>query len=91
MANVELKFNADGWDEIVKEVINEVAVPRMKRVADASNAGLDRPGYLVSTEGDNPLQKRDYRATVITATEDAMYDNAKNDTLLKNFHLAGGD
>jgi hypothetical protein len=87
----ELKIDADGWDEVVKEVINTVAVPRMERVAAASNEQLDRPGYMVSVEGSEALQKRDYRATVITATEDAMYDNAKNNTLVANFYLAGGD
>lgn len=91
MAKTELTFHAEAWDDIVKGVINEVGVPAMQRVADASNAGLDRPGYMVSVEGDDPLRKRDYRATVITATEDAMYDNAKHNTLVNNFYLAGSD
>lgn len=90
MAKTELKIEADGWDEIVKGVINTVGVQAMERVAAASNANLDRPGYMVSVEGSKALRKRDYRATVITATEDAMYDNAKNNTLVENFYLAGG-
>jgi hypothetical protein len=90
MARNRIKFNRKGWDEIVEHVIDTEGVARMQRVADASNANLDRPGYKVSAEGDKRLRKRNYRATVITATEDAMYDNAKNQTLIRNLPAAGG-
>ena len=87
-----IRFNKAGWDEVVKHVIDTEGVDRMKRVADASNQGLDDPnGYQVSTEGDEPLSKRDYTATVITASAEAMRDNAKHNTLVKNLHRAGGN
>lgn len=86
----KLKFNKAAWNAMVKEIIETEGVARMQRVADAANAHLDRPGYMVSVEGDDPLTKRDYRATVITATEDAMYDNARNNRLVTEFHKAGG-
>lgn len=89
-ANIE--FNKRGWDQIVKDVIDNHGVPRMQRVADAANEGLEDPeGYQVSVQGDDPLTKRDYRATVITTTAEAMVDNAKRNTLIQDFHLAGGD
>lgn len=89
----KLEFEADGWDEIVKGVINTVGVERMTRVAEACNQseGLGDGGFMASVEGSRPLQKRDYRATVITVTEDAKRANAKNNTLVNNFYLAGGD
>ena len=86
-----IKFHDAGWDKIVGDIIDTEGVSRMRRVADASNANLDREGYKVSVEGDKPLRKRDFRATVITATDDAKYDNGKNNTLVQNLHLAGGD
>ncbi|MGV0805807.1 hypothetical protein [Mycolicibacterium setense] len=85
-----IKFNAKGWDELAEQVIETEGVQRMQRVADAANSHLDREGYKVSVEGGKPLQKRDYRATVITATADAMYDNQKNNRLVSEFHRAGG-
>lgn len=88
MANI--KFNLKGWDEIARHVIKTEGRKRMERVADAANSNLDEPGYLVSDEGDEPLKKRDYSATVITATAEAMRDNSKNNTLVRNLHLAGG-
>jgi|GEM_PF-2465166 len=91
MARNRIKFHSKGWDEVVEHVIDTEGVPRMQRVADASNANLDRPGYKVSTEGGKRLQQRDYRATVITATEDAMYDNQKNNRLVSEFYQAGGE
>ena len=93
MAKAKIKFHKKGWDKIVTQVIDNEGVPRMKRVADACNTGLDsgREGYKVSTEGDDPLEKRDYRATVITTSAEAIIDNAKHNTLIQNFHLAGGD
>lgn len=45
-------------------------------------------GYMVGVEGDDPLQKHDYRATVITASAAAMWHNAKHQTLLKYFVMA---
>ena len=45
----------------------------------------------MSTEGSKAMTKRDFRATVITATADAKYDNQKNNRLVNEFHQAGGD
>lgn len=92
MADFELTFNKKGWQEIAKHVIETEGVARMKRVADAANSGLEDPdGYQVSTEGDDPLDKRDFRATVITTTPEAMRDNQKHNTLIQNLHRAGGE
>lgn len=92
-------FHQRGWNEVVEHVIDTEGVKRMKRVADACNAALvaDKhdtshgEGFKVSTEGDDPLTKRNYRATVITATAPAMAHNAKHNTLVKSLHLAGGE
>lgn len=88
---MKIEFNDDGLNEITKNIIATEGVSRMKRVADACNAqdGLE-DGYRVSVEGSKPLRKHDYRATVITATAQAMRKNAKNNTLVQNFHQAGG-
>lgn len=91
MAKNSVRFHDKGWDEVVDHVIENEGVPRMQRVADAANEHLDRPGYKVSTEGGKRLQKHSFRATVITATEDAMYDNQKNGRLIAEFHRAGGE
>jgi len=94
-----LEFIEKNWDSMVKEIVERECVPRMKRVADACNAGLtgrERPfdpvGYVVDTEveGGKTLRKHDYHATVITATNQAMADNAENNSLVMNFHQAGG-
>lgn len=90
MARSRITFHQQGWDDIAEQVIETEGVDRMKRVADAANENLDRDGYKVSVEGGDPLRKRDFRATVITATADAMYDNAKNNRLVSEFHRAGG-
>lgn len=86
-----IKFNPDAERELAKRFIATEGVARMQRVANACNAqaGL-KDGYRVSIEGSNPLIKHDFRATVITATAAAIRDNAKNNTLVKNFHLASG-
>lgn len=91
MAQSNVRFNKRAWNEIVKQIINTEGRRRMQRVADAANQGLDKPGYLVSDEGGEPLNKRDYSATVITATAEAMRDNAKENTLVRQFHRAGGN
>ncbi|MCG7610345.1 hypothetical protein [Mycobacterium sp. CnD-18-1] len=90
MARPRIKFHSEGWDAIAQHVVETEGVDRMRRVADAGNSHLDREGYKVSVEGNRKLQKRDYRATVITATDDAKYDNAKNNRLVSEFHRAGG-
>jgi hypothetical protein len=91
MAKSNVTFNDAAWDELVRHVIKTEGEPRMQRVADACNADLGEEGYMMSSNGDEPLTKRDFRATVITANAHAMRDNAKNNTLIHNFHLAGGD
>lgn len=89
---IKIEFHKEGWDALIKGVVETVGVSRMSAVAAAANssAGLD-DGYRVSVEGDDPLQQHDYRATVITATGAAMSDNMKNNTLVNNFHVAGGE
>lgn len=47
--------------------------------------------YMVSVEGSDPLNLRDYRATVITVTNRAKIDNARNQSLIRNLYRAGGD
>lgn len=91
MARNRIKFHKKGWNEVVEHVIDTEGVDRMKRVADAANADLGDTGYKVSTQGDQPLTKRDYRATVITATEHAKRHNAKHNTLIRHFPKAGGE
>ena len=85
------KLNKAALNAITKQVIDTEGVARMQRVADACNAaaGLE-DGYRVSIEGDDPLDKRDYRATVITATAEAIMADGKHDYLLKNFGVAEG-
>jgi hypothetical protein len=95
MAKVEVEWDESGWDDIAKEVILTSGVPRMQRVADACNAAdiTEGVGYQVSVEGieSKELGQRDYRVTVITATNQAMKHNAEENTLVKNFYLAAGD
>lgn len=87
-ANVN--FHKEAWRELSSEVIAAEGVPRMKRVADAANENLDHEGYMVSVDGAKPLRKRDFRATVITATAEAMRDNQKHNRLVVEFYRAGG-
>lgn len=99
---MEIEWNDEAWDEIAARAITEVAVPRCQAVADASNRDLearghpthkegDEPGYIVGVEGGKPLSRHDYRATVITKTNEAMVDNAENNTLLRNLNAGEGD
>jgi hypothetical protein len=95
-----IEFNQEHWDELVKQVVTNECVPRMDRLAGVCNSSLrgrDRPfnpvGYVVDVKvpGGKTLEDHDYRATCITATTQAMADNAENNTLVMNFHQAGGD
>lgn len=85
------KSNDAGWKQLAKEIIATEGVKRMQRVADACNEGISDDGYKVGIEGDDTLQKHDMRMTVITTTAEAIIDNGRNGTLIKNFHLAGGE
>lgn len=92
-----LKMNAAGWDMLLIGIVEKECRPRAEDIAHACNeqmasAGIgstdDAPGYRAGTEGEKPLKKGEYRATVITATNPAKYDNATNNRLVSNFHRA---
>lgn len=85
------KINKKRLSALIAKAVDTEGVARMQRVADACNAGIESHGYMVSTEGDEPLSKHSYRATVITANAEAMRDNLLNNTLINNLHLAGGN
>jgi len=92
------RLNRKAREEIVKQVIETDGVQRMDRVAKAcdAEAGITgteaiESGFMVSIEGEDSLKKRDYRVTVIAANAQAIRHDRKHDTLLRNFHLAGGD
>jgi hypothetical protein len=88
----KIVFHREAWQDLAKEVVESDGVDRMQRVADAANAHLKKgPGYKVSVEGDNPLDKRDFRATVITTTPEAMNDNRKHNRLVAELHRAEGE
>jgi len=91
MAKSKITFNKAAWNALAKEVVETEGVRRMKRVADACNGNVEEDGYKVSVEGDEPLNKRDYRATVITSDYESMRDNAEHNRLVSEFHQAGGD
>jgi len=84
--------NVEGWQEIAKMVVETEITRRMRAVADAANAAAGlQDGYRLGSEGPGPhLVKDDFRQTVITATAEAMIDNATNNTLERNFHLVTG-
>lgn len=99
---MEIEWNDQAWDDIARLAIEKVAVPRCQAIADACNRDLesrghpshkegDPPGYIVGVEGGKPLTRHDYRSTVITKTNDAMLDNAQNNTLLRNLNAGEGD
>lgn len=93
-----------GWDAIVKEIVEKQCMPRAEAVAAACNENLQGsspatgrdqhpPGYEASLQG-NPsktLREHDWHATVITATNEAAADNARNNTMVNNFYHAEDD
>lgn len=99
---MEIVWDEQGWDEVAMEAIEKLAVPRCQAIADACNSALeerghpthkegDEPGFIVGVEGGKPLQRHDYRSTVITKTNEAMLDNAQHNTLLQNLNAGEGD
>lgn len=92
--DAKIELDKEALQELIIQIVDEECVPRMRRVAAACNANLNlsagEKGYMVSTEGDKPLTKHSYRATCITAGAEAIIDNAHNNTLVQNFHIAGG-
>jgi hypothetical protein len=52
----------------------------------------EKRGYRAGTQTEDrvgwQLHKRFYRATVVTATEPAMADNARHNRLINNLHIA---
>jgi hypothetical protein len=87
-----LEINEQGWKELAEVIVDGELTRRAQAIADACNqqAGLT-DGYRIGTEGDGPqLTKHDQRITVIAATAEAIVDNAKNNRLVQNFNLAGG-
>lgn len=86
MAQSGFKINKKALNALMKQAVDELCVPMAHGIADACNRDLGEPdGYLVSIEGDDPLDKRDYRATVITASAHAINHDRKHDTLIRNF------
>ncbi len=89
MAQSGFKVNKKALTALQKQLVDEVCVPMAEKVADACNRDLGDPdGYRVSIEGDDPLDKRDYRATVIAASAHAIQADRKHDYLLRNFGQA---
>lgn len=90
----KIKFHKPGWKEMVKQIVDDDLVPRAEKIAAGSNAdsGLGDDGYKAGTEGDasKTLNKGDYRATVLPTTDATKYDNAENNTLVRNFHRGEG-
>ena len=87
----ELKFHMEGWNDVVREIIDTTAVPMAQDIADACNqevrgvpTTIGHAHFMAGTEGDESLALHDYRATVITATAYAMRQNAKYNTLIRN-------
>lgn len=94
------KLNMKNIEKVAQQVLLTEGVERMRRVKDAANnslmhetegeAGATGEDYQLSVEGKKRLRRKDM-VTVITTTAAAMRDNAANNTLVNNFHLAEGE
>ena len=84
-----------------KPVAEKIAESCNEQSASAEHPGYfngmpttdeEKRGYRAGTETEGrtgwQLHKRNYRATVITATEAAMADNARHERLVNNLHVA---
>lgn len=76
-------------NQIVRQVVKQVLEPAAEDIAAKSNAeaGIS-DGYRAGTEGSGErLKKRAYRATVITATAEAIRDNEAHNRLINNLNV----
>ena len=92
---MQITFHMRAWSAMNKKIVDEKLVPKAKAIAEQCNseAGLTDDGYIAGTEsydGGPALRQHGYRATVITRSWEAQHDNAVNDRLVSNFHLAEG-
>lgn len=88
MASSKVRMNRKGWDQLVKQVVDSKLVPAAEAIAaDCNQAAGITDGYRAGTEGELSLRVRDYRATVITATHEAIRDNARHDRLINNLSI----
>lgn len=99
----EVRMNPAAWADIERQAIEKWAIPATEKIAAACNEQSvadgghqeatteeERAGYRAGTEGDpsKTLDEGSYRATVITATNPAKADNARNNRLVNNLHIA---
>lgn len=83
MGDVRIKFNPEAFYDLRRAsgVIGDLE-ERAKRVQEA--AGGSAAGYETSSQQGAKRPEGRWRATVITATAEAVADNAKNNTLIRS-------
>jgi hypothetical protein len=88
------KQAVDGWARPKAEQIARACNETLEGPSDSGNESTEEtqnpPGYFAGTEGQpgRQLRKGSYRATVITATNEAAADNARNNTLVNHLYIA---
>ena len=95
----KLTFRQQAWNDLARDVVERWARPAAEKIAAACNeesANAEHPvrttdeekrGYRAGTEGPSKtLKKGVWRATVITATNAAMADNARHNRLVNHCH-----